>query len=194
MEKPYFFPKQTDLRNWFKENHKTEKELWVGYYKKDSGIESVDWSQSVDEALCYGWIDGIRKSIDEKSYKIRFTPRRVNSHWSAVNLKKVAALKQLGLMTKPGLDVYNQRDKQKSNQASYEEPDVKLSAKLEEQIKTSKKAYTFFNALAPSYKKSTIHWLMSAKREETKKNRLEVLIQSCEQGKKIPLLRRKNEK
>jgi len=183
MNKPLFFPKPTDLRKWFEQNHKTEKELWVGYYKKASGIESIDWSQSVDEALCFGWIDGIRKSIDDKSYKIRFTPRNPKSHWSAVNLKKMDILQKNGLMTKAGLDVFNKRDKE------IEKKEIHLPNNFLEKIKQNQKAYKFFETLAPSYKKATIQWIISAKREETRLRRLDVLIQSSEEGLKVPLLR-----
>ena len=187
---PLFFPKSSDLRRWFEENHYKEKELWVGYYKKSTGIESIDWSESVDEALCFGWIDGIRNTIDEKSYKIRFTPRKPKSHWSAVNLKKIEKLKKLGLLTQAGLDIFNKRDIKKSEQAAY----VKLPEDFENKIKAKKQAFLFFEALAPSYKKASVHWIMSANQQETKLRRLEILIESCAEGKKVPPLRRKNEK
>ncbi len=190
---PRFFPNQADLRKWFAENHANEKELWVGYYKKATRIESIDWSQSVDEALCFGWIDSIRKSIDEKSYKIRFTPRNPKSNWSAVNLKKMEVLKKSGLMTLAGLDIFNKRDKQKSVQASYEQKEIEFSLEFENQIKSDKSAFEFFENLAPSYKRMSVHWIMSAKREETKLKRLDVLIQSCKEGKKIPPLRSNKE-
>ncbi len=193
MDKPLFFPKQTDLRKWFTENHDGEKELWIGYYKKVTGIESIDWSQSVDEALCFGWIDGIRKSIDEQSYKIRFTPRNQKSNWSNVNLAKIKNLKKLGLMTEAGMNIFNKRDIEKYENASYEQKEVKLSQEYENKIQANKKTFEFFENLAPSYKKATIHWVMSAKREETRLNRLDVLIQSCKERKKVPPLRRKNE-
>jgi uncharacterized protein YdeI (YjbR/CyaY-like superfamily) len=185
-----FFPTSADLRSWFEKNHEQEKELWIGYHKKATGIESIDWSQSVDQALCFGWIDGIRNSINEKSYKIRFTPRNPKSHWSAVNLKKVDELKKSGQMTKAGLHVYNIRDKEKSEQAAYEQKEIKLSKEFENKIRANNKAYEFFETLAPSYKRASIHWIMSAKKEETRLSRLEVLIQSSEEGQKVPPLRK----
>ncbi|KAA3614853.1 MAG: bacteriocin-protection protein [Calditrichaeota bacterium] len=187
--KTIFFPTQSDLRKWFEENHEHVKEIWVGYYKKATGIESIDWSQSVDEALCFGWIDGIRKSVDDKSYKIRFTPRNPKSHWSAVNLKKMEVLQKKGLITEAGLEVFNLRDKTKSEHSSYEQKVKKLPAEYENKIKVNIKAYKFYKELAPSYKKATIHWIVSAKKEETKLRRLQILIQSCEENLKVPLLR-----
>ena len=181
---PLFFPKSSDLRHWFEENHQKENELWVGYYKKASGFESIDWSESVDEALCFGWIDGIRNTIDDKRYKIRFTPRNPKSHWSAVNLKKIEQLKMLSLMTKAGLDIFNKRDKKKSEQASYEQKELELPAEFEKKISANIKAFEFFKKLAPSYKKASLHWILSAKRTETKLKRLKILITSLNKEKK----------
>jgi uncharacterized protein YdeI (YjbR/CyaY-like superfamily) len=185
MENVKFFAKPEDLRQWFEKNYEQEKELWVGYYKKSSGLESIDWSQSVDQALCFGWIDGIRKSIDDKSYGIRFTPRNPKSNWSEVNLEKMDNLIKSGLMTDAGLVVFNKRDKN----ASHNKGEIKIPEEYELQIKKNSKAYEFFQKLAPSYKKATINWLMSAKKEETKLKRLNVIIESSAQGQKVPLLR-----
>lgn len=187
--KPTFFATEQDLRKWFKKNHKDTEELIVGYYKKDSGIPSVDWPQSVDQALCFGWIDGIRKSIDDKSYQIRFTPRRENSHWSAVNIKKIEQLFKNDLMQPAGIDIWEKRDKKKIAQASYEQKTVKLDKSFEEKIKSNSKAWKYFSSLAPSYKKQSIHWVMSAKQQETRLRRLGVLIESSENNEKIPAMR-----
>ena len=193
MKEPRFFATQSELRKWFQTHHQTETEIWIGYYKKATGIPSIDWPQSVDEAICFGWIDGIRRKIDEKSYKIRFTPRNPKSHWSAVNLAKVEKLLELGLMMPAGLEVYHKRDEKKSKQASYERQHIELDQQYEAKIRQNEKAWLYFENLAASYKKASIHWVMSAKNEGTRLRRLEILIQSCETEQKIPLLRRKGE-
>lgn len=193
MKEPLFFATQSELRKWFQKHHQTETEVWIGYYKKATGIPSIDWSQSVDEAICFGWIDGIRRKIDEQSYKIRFTPRNPKSHWSAVNLAKVEKLLELGLIMPAGLEVYNQRDEKKSRQASYERQHIELDQQYEAKIRQNEKAWLYYKNLAASYKKASIHWVMSAKNEGTRLRRLEILIQSCETEQKIPLLRRKGE-
>ena len=188
--KPIFFATQSDLRQWFEKNSETDKELILGYYKKATGKPSVDWSQSVDEAICFGWIDGIRRSIDEESYQIRFTPRNPKSQWSAINIEKAESLIKLGFMKPTGIELYKKRDKSKSGKASYEQESIELRKDLVQKIKENKKAWDYFeNRLAPSYKKSTIQWIMSAKQEETKLKRLKILIESAEEGQKIPLLR-----
>ena len=188
MKEITFFKTQTEFTEWLEEHNQTS-ELWVGYYKKDTGRESLTWSESVDVALCYGWIDGIRKTIDAHSYKIRFTPRKVNSVWSAVNVKKVKALTEAGKMKPAGLHVYNKR----SDQVGYtsEDRNVPLATEYEEQIKANGPAWTFFSSLAPSYKRDTIWWVMTAKKEETRLRRLAIVIESSEQGLKIPSLRKK---
>jgi len=187
--KPVFFPSQSDLRKWLEKNSTKEKELIIGYYKKATGKASIDWSESVDEAICFGWIDGIRKSIDDESYQIRFTPRNAKSHWSKVNTEKAERLIKQGLMKPAGLKLYKNRDKKKSGQASYERENIELRKDYIQLIKKNKKAWSYFNdRLAPSYKKASIHWIMSAKQEETKLRRLNILIESSEKEEKIPPL------
>jgi len=187
--KPQFFSTQADLRSWFEKNSETEKELIVGFYKKGTGKASVDWPQSVDEAICFGWIDGVRKSIDDESYQIRFTPRNPKSHWSAVNISKAEKLIKAGLMKPAGLELYKNRDKKKARQASYEQQHVALSSEYIATFKNNKKAWDFFeNTLAPSYKKTSIHWVMTAKQAETRLRRLNILIKSSAAEEKIPPL------
>ena len=188
---PLFFKTAKAFRKWLSNNHGTEKELWVGYYKKATKLPSMTWSESVDEAICFGWIDGLRKKIDEQSYKIRFTPRNPRSHWSAVNIEKVKRLTQLGLMQPAGIEAFKKIENSNSKKASYEQQAVTLHPDFEKQIKRHPKAWVYFDKLAPSYKKATIHWVMSAKQEATKLRRLAVLIKSSEEGKKISMLRRK---
>ena len=147
-----FFPTPEDFRKWLAENHDQHNELWVGYYKKATKLPSITWPESVDEALCYGWIDGLRKSIDDKSYKIRFTPRRPNSIWSAVNLKRIKELIAEGRIQKAGMAIYEQRNPEKAEIYAYERKNIKLSKEYAAQIKANPKAWAYFEALPPSAK------------------------------------------
>ncbi|MEO6536995.1 MAG: YdeI/OmpD-associated family protein [Ferruginibacter sp.] len=180
-----FFATQTAFRAWLKQYHKTETELLVGFYKVDSGKPSMTWSQSVDQALCFGWIDGVRKSINEESYCIRFTPRKRTSIWSGINIKKVEELKKSGLMTPDGQKAFNLRTENKSKIYAYEKPPADLSPAYEKQFKMNKPAWTFFNFQAPSYRKLMIHWVMNAKQEKTRLSRLEKTIKISEQQKRM---------
>jgi len=189
MDKIRFFKTQKYFRKWLEKNHKKNNELWVGYYKKSSGKLSIDWPQSVDEALCFGWIDGLRKSIDGESYKIRFTPRKPGSIWSAVNLKRAKELINLGLMQPAGLEAFNKKDEKKINRYSFERENVKLDKKYEKKFKLNKEAWEFFQSMTPSYKKPTVWWVMSAKQEETRLKRLSILIDCSESGEKIPQMK-----
>lgn len=173
---PTFFEKQNDFRKWLEKNHKIENELLVGYYKVDSGKPSMTWSQSVDEALCFGWIDGVRKSIDNESYQIRFTPRKLSSIWSAVNIQKIDTLTKLGLMQTAGLEIFEKRKENESQIYSDETAEVKFSIELEKQFKENKIAWEYFQLLALSYRKHSTYWVMSAKQETTKLKRLNELI------------------
>ncbi len=187
--KPKFFVNQSGFRKWLEIYNKKEKELWVGYYKKDSGKANYSWSQTVDEALCFGWIDGIRKSINDVSYMIRFTPRKPKSSWSKININKVKKLTSLGLMHPAGIKAYNNRDEMNSKIISIEQKKVKLKKQYGLKFQTNKKAWIFFQSLTPSTKNLSIGWVMSAKKEETSLKRLDTLIKSSEEGKVIPPLR-----
>ncbi len=182
---PVFFANQFEFRKWLEHNYYKETELLVGYYKVNSGKQNMTWSQSVDQALCFGWIDGIRRSIDEYSYSIRFTPRRPNSKWSSVNLKKVESLLQQNLMHPSGIKSYASRKVEHSGTYSYEKNPGKLPADFESPFKANKKAWAFFNAQAPSYRKTVIRWIMDAKQESTRQRRLEKTITQSEAGRKI---------
>ena len=177
---PTFFAKQADFRKWLENNYKKETELLVGFYKVDSGKPSITWTQSVDEALCFGWIDGVRKSIDKDSYQIRFTRRKSTSIWSAVNIQKIEVLTKQGLMQPAGLLSFQNRKENKSKIYSYENEEVKFSSDFEKQFKENKKAWEYFQLLAPSYKKPSTNWVMSAKQEATKIKRLAELISDSE--------------
>ena len=183
--KPVFFKRPSDLRKWFEKNAGTATQLLIGFYRVATGKPSITWSQSVDEALCFGWIDSVRNSIDEESYCIRFTPRKPGSIWSAVNIKKVAELKKLGLMKPKGLELFAMMDKNKLQTYSFERSVVEFSSQSEKIFKANKKAWQFFQQMPPSYKKPATNWVMSAKQEATKLSRLTTLISDSEQGKKI---------
>jgi uncharacterized protein YdeI (YjbR/CyaY-like superfamily) len=179
-----FFPNQDEFRTWLEKHYDKETELFVGFYKVKTGKPSMTWSQSVDQALCFGWIDSVRKSIDDESYCIRFTPRKKSSNWSAVNIKKVKELKKAGLMTEAGLQAFNSREDDKSKIYSYENPS-KLASKYEDLFKANKTAWNFFAQQPPSYKKMITHWIMSAKMEKTQLTRLEKAINESEQQRRI---------
>ena len=179
---PTFFAKQSDFRKWLQKNHKKETELLVGFYKVGSGKPSMTWSQSVDEALCFGWIDGVRKSINKDSYQIRFTQRKPTSIWSAINIKKIEELTKQKLMQPAGLASFEKRMESKSKIYSYEKDEVELAPNLKRQFKANKKAWYYFQSLAPSYRKVSTHWVMSAKQETTQINRLNQLISDSAAG------------
>ena len=153
---PKFFPKPINFRKWLEKNHSKKVELLVGFYKKNSGKQSISWPESVDQALCFGWINGIRKSLGEESYTIRFTPRREKSHWSAANLKRFAQLRKLGQIQEAGHRAFSKMNAKNSKRASFEQKNFALNKESEVKIKANKKAWTFFQKLAPSYKKSSI--------------------------------------
>ena len=189
---PTFFETPADFRQWLETHHREATELWVGFYKTGSSKSSITWPQSVDQALCYGWIDGIRKSIDEDSYRIRFTPRKRGSIWSAVNLKKVEELSRLGLMREAGLAVYEKRDQKKTKQYSFEQETVLLSDAYEAEFCRHEKAWAFFLSQVPSYQKAAIWWVMSAKQEATRHKRFGTLITDSEAGRRIAHMTRPN--
>lgn len=182
MNKPLFFRKEDEFRDWLKHNHANETELIVGFYKVKSGFESMTWSESVDQALCYGWIDGVRKSIDEHSYQIRFTPRRKDSVWSPVNLKKIKELTENDLMQPAGIKIFKSRKKNSDSDYAFQKKDLKLPIEFETQFRSNPKAWDYFNTLAPSYKKLSIHWVISAVQTKTKLKRLNELMTSSELG------------
>ncbi len=186
---PKFFKTQKDFRKWFEKNSKKESELIVGFYKVSSGKSSITWPQSVDEAICFGWIDGVRKSIDKESYMIRFTPRKPGSIWSKINIEKAEELIKNKLMKPEGLNAYNLRKESKSKIYAYEQKDVKLDKEFEKIFKANKKAWEYFQAQPPSYKKQTIWGIINAKQESTKIKRLNELIADSEAGVHIKRLR-----
>ena len=183
--KPVFFASSKELRAWLQKNHAKEAELWVGMYKKHTGKPSVTWPEVVDQVLCFGWIDGIRKSIDEDAYMNRITPRRKGSNWSAINIKRVKELTKLGLMKPAGLKAFEARDPQKANQYSFERESATLNASQLKQFKANKKAWAFFESQPPSYRKIAAWYVLSAKQAATQQRRLEKLIADSERGERL---------
>lgn len=186
--KATFFKNIEELRDWLELNHGGCTELWLGYYKKKSKNFNFSWSDSVDELLCYGWIDGIRKSIDEERYMIRITPRKPKSNWSLVNLNKIKELKANNRLQEPGLKAFAHYNPKNANQYSFEQKTVKLSAEHLKIFKANKKAWAYYKTLSPSLKKQVNRWVISAKREQTRLRRLNELITCSENQKKIPSL------
>jgi uncharacterized protein YdeI (YjbR/CyaY-like superfamily) len=184
--KPKFFKTPADFRKWFEAHHVSAPELWVGFYKKTSGKPSITWPQSVDEALCFGWIDGIRKSIDDVSYKIRFTPRQPRSTWSAVNIKRAQQLIDQGLVRLAGLKAFAAREENRSGIYSYEQRTPELPNQYGKKLKKDLAAWKFFQAQPPSYRKAANWYVLSAKKEETRLKRLDALIEYSAQGRRIP--------
>ncbi len=181
-----FFKTPSDLRKWFEVHHASTPELWVGYYKKDSGKPSINWPESVDEALCFGWIDGVRKSVDDISYKIRFSPRKPRSIWSAVNIKCAQELMEQGRMQPAGLRAFQARTENRSGIYSYEQRSPELPDRYGKKLKKNPAAWKFFQAQPPSYRKAANWYVLSAKKEETRLKRLEQLIAHSEAGRRIP--------
>jgi uncharacterized protein YdeI (YjbR/CyaY-like superfamily) len=193
--KPTFFKTQPDFRRWFEKHHDTSKELLVGVYKKGSSRSSITWPESVDEALCFGWIDGIRRSIDDISYTIRFTPRKTTSTWSVINIRRAQELIDQGLMRPPGVAALQLRKENKSGIYSYEHRSEKLPEPYEKEIKRNKAAWAFFQAQSPWYRKTVGWWVVSAKKEETRLKRLAKLIEDSANGRTIgPATRNKKSK
>ncbi|MDQ6828390.1 MAG: YdeI/OmpD-associated family protein [Gemmatimonadota bacterium] len=178
-----FFRDLDAWRNWLEKNHAEKTEQWVGFYKKSSGKPSITWPESVDGALCYGWIDGIRKSIDDVSYKIRFTPRKRGSTWSSVNVRRVSALTEEGSMRPAGLAAFEALKPEKSGTYAYEQrAAAALSPEHETQFKANPKAWAFWQAKSPGFRKTASWWVVSAKQEATRAKRLALLIDDCAHG------------
>jgi len=183
--KPKFFRTPTHFETWLQKNHATATELWVGFYKKDSGKPSITWPESVDQALCFGWIDGIRKRIDEISYQIRFTPRRRGSIWSAINIKRADELVRQKQMRPSGFKAFASRIENKSGIYSYEQRSTELTEPYAQLLKKNKSAWNFFKIQSPSYRKMMGWWIISAKREQTRMARLGKLISASAKGKRL---------
>jgi uncharacterized protein YdeI (YjbR/CyaY-like superfamily) len=183
--KPTFLESPSEFREWLKRHHDNAPELLVGFRKKGSGKPSITYQEALDEALCFGWIDGVRRNVDESSYSIRFTPRKPKSVWSAVNIKRANELVALGRMMAAGLAAFEKRDEARARQYSYERENVKFDAASEERFRRNKKAWEFFRAQPRGYQQLHTWWVVSAKREETRLKRLAVLIQASAEGRRL---------
>jgi uncharacterized protein YdeI (YjbR/CyaY-like superfamily) len=183
---PIFFERPEELRSWLEENHETAPDLWVGFYKKAAGKPSITWSQAVDEALSFGWIDSLAKGIDEHSHRLRFTPRRPGSTWSKVNIAKVAKLAAEGRMRPAGLRAFEARSEERSGTYSFEQENVAFTPEQEAIFRAAREAWDFFAAQAPSYRKAVTWWVIGAKKEETRTRRLGVLIEHSAAREKVP--------
>ncbi len=183
--KPTFFKSADEFRQWLAKHHAQAHELWVGFYKTKSGKAGITYQEALDQALCYGWIDAIRKSIDDTRYTIRFVPRKLQSIWSVVNTKRVGELTKRGLMQPSGLKVFKERDLKQTKKYSFEQSNPQLDAASAKKLKANKKAWDFFQSQAPTYQRAANWWVISAKKEETRAKRLEKLIQDSENGKRL---------
>lgn len=190
MQTPVFFKSANELRKWFQKNYGKATELWIGFYNARSGKKGVTYKEAVDEALCFGWIDGIRKNLDEESYVNRFTPRKKNSIWSNINTKRIKELMEEGRMHSSGLEAFNKRVEEKAGIYSFEQDSHKLPGAFEKKFKANKKAWKHFTSKAPWYQRTSIHWVMSAKQEATQLKRLETLMKDSENEKTIAPLTR----
>ena len=184
---PVFFRNPEEFRAWLEKHGATVGELLVGFHKVATGKPSLTWPQSVDEALCFGWIDGVRKRIDDGAYQIRFTPRKAKSTWSAVNVRRVETLIAEGRMMPAGLDAFERRLEGNSGIYSYEQATpLALAPDEVKAFRRNKVAWEYFETVAPSYRKAVTHWIASAKKEETRARRLAKLIESCAAGVRLP--------
>lgn len=188
---PIFFASPDEFRSWLEEHHATEPELWVGYWKKKTGKPSLTWSQAVDQALCFGWIDGRVKSIDGASHMQRFTPRKPASNWSKVNIEKMARLTEAGLMRPAGIAAFERRREDRSGVYSFErDEEARLDPGQEERFRANAKAWEFFQSQPPGYRRTAIHLVVSAKRPETRARRLNTLIEDSAPGRRLKQLTR----
>jgi uncharacterized protein YdeI (YjbR/CyaY-like superfamily) len=188
--KPTFFATREELRAWLDEHHETATELWVGLHKKGSGRPSLTWPEVVDECLCFGWIDGLRQGIDAQSYMNRITPRKPNSNWSAVNVRRVEELTRQRRMRAAGLKAFRERREDKSATYSYEQRHLaKLDPAQERRFRSKKQAWEWFQTQPKGYRTTAVYWVTSAKRPETRERRLDLLIEDSARGRRVPPLR-----
>jgi uncharacterized protein YdeI (YjbR/CyaY-like superfamily) len=187
--KPIYFESPEAFYEWLEKHHETEDEVYVGYWKKHTGKPSLTWSEAVDQALCFGWIDGKVNRVDDQRHMQRFTPRRNGSNWSKINVEKVARLHKAGLMRPAGVAAFERRDEDKVGVYSFER-DTELAPEYEARLRANKKAAEYFDSRPPWYRRTAIHLVMSAKREETRRRRLEQLIEDSAAGLDIKQLRR----
>jgi uncharacterized protein YdeI (YjbR/CyaY-like superfamily) len=186
---PIYFSSSRDFYEWLEDNHETADEVYVGFFKQHTGQRAMSWSEAVDQALCFGWIDGRSNRIDEDRYMQRFTPRRPGSNWSRVNVEKVAKLREAGVMRPAGLAAFERRTEERTGVYSFERQS-ELSPEFEARLRANRAAARYFESRPPSYRRTAVHLVMSAKREATRERRLEQLIEDSAAGRDIKQLRR----
>ena len=186
MSDPIFFEDPPAFRAWLEQHHETETEVWVGMYKKHTGRQGMSWSQAVDQALCFGWIDGLLRRIDDERHMQRFTPRKPTSNWSKVNIAKVAELERQGLMRPAGRAAFERRTEARSGVYAFERDEpAALSPEQDTLLRANSAAAAFFDAQPPWYRRTVIHWVTSAKREDTRERRLRQLIDDSAAGRTV---------
>jgi uncharacterized protein YdeI (YjbR/CyaY-like superfamily) len=183
--RPVFFDSAARFRRWLEKNHAAADELWIGFWKASSGKRGLTYAEAVEESLCFGWIDGLKKRYDDDAFMHRFTPRRPKSAWSAINIRRAEALRAARRMAPAGLRAFERRDPARSNAHSFENRGAKLDAALEKRFRASRKAWSFFEAQPPGYRRLAAHWVMSAKRPETRLRRLAMLVADSTRGRRI---------
>jgi uncharacterized protein YdeI (YjbR/CyaY-like superfamily) len=183
-----FFATSEKFRAWLAKHHDSAPELWVGFWKVGTGKPSITWPQAVDQALCYGWIDGVRRSLGDESYRIRFTPRRAGSTWSNVNVARVAELTKAGLMTPAGLAAYERRMPEKTGRYAYEREHATFDAAQEKAFRANAAAWAFWQAQPPWYRRNATFWVVSAKRQETRDRRFATLVEDSAAGLRLARL------
>jgi uncharacterized protein YdeI (YjbR/CyaY-like superfamily) len=188
--KPIYFGSPQEFYDWLEEHHESESEVYVGFFKQHTGKRAMSWSEAVDQALCFGWIDTRSNSIDEDRYMQRFTPRKPGSNWSKINVEKVAKLTKAGLMRPAGIAAFERRTDDKTGVYSFERGNPELTPEYETRLRTNKAAAAYFDSRPPWYRRTAIHLVMSAKREETRERRLRQLIEDSAAGRDIKQLRR----
>jgi uncharacterized protein YdeI (YjbR/CyaY-like superfamily) len=188
---PTFFATAAAFRTWLEKHHEKEPEVLVGFYKKGTGTPSITWPEAVDEALCFGWIDGVRRSLGDEAYSIRFTPRKPRSIWSAVNVARIEELQRLGRLTAAGLQAFEARVPERTAVYSHErQTAAELAPDEDRRLRANREASAFFDRQAPSYRRAAIHWVITAKRTDTRQRRLEQLINDSAEGRTVPPLTR----
>jgi uncharacterized protein YdeI (YjbR/CyaY-like superfamily) len=187
---PVTFASARAFRDWLAEHHRTASELVVRCSKAHAGNRGISYMEALDEALCFGWIDGVRRRVDEDSFSVRFTPRKPRSVWSAVNIRKAKALETAGRMQPAGRAAFAAREERASRRYSYESKPETLDPKFERALKRSRRAWEFLESQPPSYRRTSVFWVMEAKREETRARRFATLLECSARGERIPLLRR----
>jgi uncharacterized protein YdeI (YjbR/CyaY-like superfamily) len=193
MPSPRFFARPVALRAWFKRNHRSASELWLGLHKRATKVPSVTWSEAVDEALCFGWIDSVRKPLDAQRYPIRFTPRKPSSRWSALNVKKMKALLEAEKVTAAGLAAWQARTGKPGRTSSYGARNAaELTPEELASFQANGRAWAFFEAQAPWYRRTSVFWVVSAKKPETRARRLATLVEDSLQRRPIKPLTRKS--